>query len=213
VVLVHFGEGTTSRGDVHEAMNMAAVMKLPVVFICNNNGYAYSTPTMEQFLVEELSVRGVAYGMPGVTLDGNDVLAVYQGVRHAIDRARNGEGPTFIEAKTFRLAGHSAHDAAEYVPREVMERETKKDPIPRFELSLLRSRVVTHRDLQNLEKKIDDEIADAIAYAESSPAPEGSTALEGTLCGPNCWWNKPIYRDEQTLASGAGPSPRELQAR
>jgi TPP-dependent pyruvate/acetoin dehydrogenase alpha subunit len=203
VALVHFGEGTTSRGDVHEAMNMAAVMKLPVVFICNNNGYAYSTPATQQFLVDKLSVRGPAYGMVGLTVDGNDVLAVYQAVWHAIAHARKGLGPTFIECKTFRLTGHSAHDAAEYVPREVMEREAKNDPIPRYELNLLAGRVVTHHDLQGLEQKIRDEIDDAVAYAESSPEPEGSTAVEGVVCGADCWWKRPIDHQGQRLPSAA----------
>jgi len=210
VALVHFGEGTTSRGDVHEAMNMAGVMKLPVVFICNNNGYAYSTPNTQQFLVKTLSVRGPAYGMPGVTVDGNDVLAVHETVRQAIARAREGEGPTFIECRTFRLTGHSAHDAAEYVPPEVMEREAKKDPIPRFELTLLRSHVLTHYELQDLERRIRGEVDDAVAYAESKPELEGATAVEGVLCGPDCWWKKPICHDEEALAAAAWPSAREL---
>jgi acetoin:2,6-dichlorophenolindophenol oxidoreductase subunit alpha len=201
VVLVHFGEGTTSRGDVHEAMNMAAVMKLPVVFICNNNGYAYSTPTTQQFLVDKLSVRGPAYGMEGFTVDGNDVLQVYEGVWQAITRARKNDGPTFIECQTFRLTGHSAHDGAEYVPREVMERQAKNDPIPRFELGLLGSRILTHHDVREMEEKIRGEIDDAVAYAESSPEPEGPTAVEGVLCGPDCWWKRPIDRDEEGLAA------------
>src|SRR5439155_1231655 len=100
------------RGDVNEAMNYAAVMKLPVIFISNNNAYAYSTPTKLQYAVKDLSVRGPAYGMPGVTIDGNDVLAVYATVAKAIALARSGGGPTFIECKTFRMTGHSAHDAA-----------------------------------------------------------------------------------------------------
>src|SRR5205809_450704 len=129
VALVHFGEGTTSRGDVHEAMNWAAVMKLPVIFIRNNNAYAYSTPTKLQYAVKDLSVRGPAYGMPGVTIDGNDVLAVYATVAKAIALARSGGGPSFIESKTFRMTGHSAHDAAEYVPKELLEKEAKRDPI------------------------------------------------------------------------------------
>src|SRR5947207_1309755 len=137
VVLVHFGEGTSSRGDVHEAMNMAAVMKLPVIFICNNNAYAYSTPTSLQYAVKDLSVRGPAYGMPGVTIDGNDVLQVHATVKEAIERGRAEEGPSFIECRTFRMTGHSAHDAAEYVPKELMEREAKNDPLPRFEQVLL----------------------------------------------------------------------------
>jgi TPP-dependent pyruvate/acetoin dehydrogenase alpha subunit len=192
VVLVHFGEGATSRGDVHEAMNMAAVMKLPVVFICNNNGYAYSTPATQQFLVKKLSVRGPAYGMAGVTVDGNNVLAVYKAVWRAIARARMGLGPTFVECKTFRLTGHSAHDAAEYIPREVREQEARKDPIPRFEVRLLAQHVVTRKDIQELDLRIHREIDDAVAYAESSPLPEGSTAVEGVCCGPDCWWKKPM---------------------
>jgi len=141
--------------------------------------------------------------MVGVSVDGNDVLEVYEAVWHAIARARKGVGPTFIECKTFRLAGHSAHDAAEYVPREVMEREAKNDPIPRFELSLLASRVVTHHDVQGLEQKIRDEIDDAVAYAGSSPEPEGSDAVEGVLCGANCWWKRPIDHGEEGLAAAA----------
>ncbi len=190
VVLVHFGEGTTSRGDVHEAMNWAAVMKLPVVFICNNNAYAYSTPNERQFKVKELSVRGPAYGMPGTTTDGNDVRAVHATVGQAITRARKSGGPTFIECKTFRMTGHSAHDEAEYVPAELFEKWTQKDPIPRFEKFLMSRRWITRERLRELEETIRKEIDDAVAYAEASPLPEGATALEGVYCGPECWWEK-----------------------
>ncbi len=190
VALVHFGEGTTSRGDVHEAMNLAAVMKLPVIFICNNNAYAYSTPTELQYAIPKLSARAAAYGMPGVTIDGNDVLAVYATVKEAIERARRGAGPSFIECKTFRLTGHSAHDAAEYVPKELLDREAKNDPIPRFEKLLLDRRIITRERLKELGQTIQKEIDDAVAYAESSPMPEGATAVEGVYCGPNCWWTR-----------------------
>lgn len=192
VTLVHFGEGTTSRGDVHEAMNLAAVMKLPVIFICNNNAYAYSTPTQLQYAVKDLSVRGPAYGMPGVTIDGNDVLAVYAATKQAIERGRGGGGPSFMECKTFRLTGHSAHDAAEYVPAELLERESRKDPIPRFEKLLLRQRIITEQRLKELQQAIQKEIDDAVAYAEASPMPEGSTAVEGVYCKSDCWWKRPI---------------------
>ncbi len=190
VALVHFGEGTASRGDVHEAMNLAAVMKLPVIFICNNNAYAYSTPTELQYAIPKLSARAAAYGMPGVTIDGNDVLAVYATVKGAIERARRGAGPSFIECKTFRLTGHSAHDAAEYVPKELLDREAKNDPIPRFEKLLLDRRIITRERLKELGQTIQKEIDDAVAYAESSPMPEGATAVEGVYCGPNCWWTR-----------------------
>jgi TPP-dependent pyruvate/acetoin dehydrogenase alpha subunit len=188
VTLVHFGEGTTSRGDVHEAMNMAAVWKLPVIFICNNNGYAYSTPTRQQFAVKDLSVRGPAYGMPGVTTDGNDVLAVHETVRAAIERARAGEGPAFIECKTFRMTGHSAHDAAEYVPKELFEAATQNDPVTRFERLLLADGVISGAHVQQIEERITREIDDAVAFAEASPMPDGPEAVEGVYCEEQCYW-------------------------
>jgi TPP-dependent pyruvate/acetoin dehydrogenase alpha subunit len=192
VVLVHFGEGTTSRGDVHEAMNLAAVMKLPVIFICNNNAYAYSTPTKLQYAVKDLSVRGPAYGMPGVSIDGNDVLAVHAATGEAIERARQGGGPSLIVCRTFRLTGHSAHDAAEYVPKQLLQKEARKDPIPRFEKFLLARRITTRERLEELERTIQREIDDAVAFAEASPMPQGTTALEGVYCGSECWWEKSI---------------------
>jgi pyruvate dehydrogenase E1 component alpha subunit len=194
VTLVYFGEGTTSRGDVHEAMNMAAVWKLPVIFICNNNAYAYSTPTERQYTVKDLSMRGPAYGMPGVTIDGNDVLAVYETARKAIERARADQGPSFIECKTFRLTGHSAHDDADYVPKELFEAAKKKDPLPRFENWLLERRIVTPKQIQKLDAGIKGELADAVAFAESSPMPVGHEAAEGVYCGEECWWKTDVVR-------------------
>ena len=188
VTLVHFGEGTTSRGDVHEAMNMAAVWKLPVIFICNNNAYAYSTPTRQQYAVEDLSVRGPAYGMPGATIDGNEVLAVYEAVRVAVKRARSGSGPSFIECKTFRMTGHSAHDAAEYVPKELLEAAVKNDPVTRFEKLLLEDEVITATRLRSMEDQIRREIDEAVAFAGASPMPEGAEAIEGVYCEEHCYW-------------------------
>jgi len=190
VVVVFFGEGTSSEGDVHEAMNLAAVMKLPVIFICNNNQYAYSTPTEKQFAVKSLAVRGPAYGMPGEAVDGNDVLAVYDAVRRALVRARAGAGPSLLECKTFRMTGHSAHDAAEYVPEKLREAWAKKDPLKRFENFLLAEQVLTRQRLEELDRNIQQELDEALAQAESRPLPEGSTAVEGVYCGPECWWQK-----------------------
>jgi pyruvate dehydrogenase E1 component alpha subunit len=190
VVLVHFGEGTSSVGDVHEAMNLAAVMKLPVIFICNNNQYAYSTPTEKQFAIKSLAARGPAYGMPGQSVDGTEVLAVYEAVGRAIARARAGGGPSFLEFQTFRMAGHSAHDAAEYVPEGLLRVGAQKDPIQRFEKFLVARKVLTARQIRELEHAVSQEIDAAIAEAEARPFPEGATALEGVYCGPNCWWQK-----------------------
>lgn len=198
VTLVHFGEGTSSRGDVHEAMNMAAVWKLPLIFICNNNAYAYSTPTDMQYAVKDLSVRGPAYGMPGETVDGNDVLAVHETARKAIARARSGDGPTFIECKTFRMTGHSAHDDASYVPQQLLEAAAKKDPVSRFETLLLARKVTTAEQIRQLDDEIKREVDDAVAFAESSPMPEGHEAIEGVYCEENCWW---------TVGSGSHDDP------
>jgi TPP-dependent pyruvate/acetoin dehydrogenase alpha subunit len=201
VAVVTFGEGTTSRGDVHEAMNMASVMNLPVIFVCNNNGYAYSTHTSKQYAVKNLSVRGVAYNMPGVTVDGTDVLVVHAAAAKAISRARAGNGPSFIECKTYRLTGHSAHDMAEYVPDKVLKEGAKKDPIARLEKQVLAKRLMTRAALHAMEEKIRAEIDDAIVKAEASPLPEGASALEGVYCGPDCWWER----------SSAVPGPASVE--
>lgn len=205
VVLVHFGEGSTSRGDVHEAMNWAGVEKLPVIFICNNNSYAYSTPAEKQYAVKNLSVRGPAYGMPGITADGTDVITVYQTVRKAIVRARRGQGPSFLEFKTFRMTGHSAHDAAEYVPEKIKKQGRRKDPVRGFEKFLLGRRLITRERIQQLEEAIRKEIDDAVTYAEASPLPEGSTALEGVYCQADCWWEKALSVVPAPPAFNNGP--------
>jgi TPP-dependent pyruvate/acetoin dehydrogenase alpha subunit len=188
VALVHFGEGTTSRGDIHEAMNMAAVMKLPVIFICNNNAYAYSTPTDKQYAVKDLAVRAVAYGMPGIKVDGNDVLAVYSVVGKTILRARSGSGPSFVECKTFRMTGHSAHDAAEYVPEKLFTQWKKKDPIARLERVLLAGKILNREQIDRLDEEVRKQVDDAIAYAESRPFPEGEATQKGVYCDDDCWW-------------------------
>ncbi len=190
VALVHFGEGTTSLGDVHEAMNFAAVMKLPVIFICNNNQYAYSTPTDMQYAVKSLAVRGPAYGMPGEQVDGCDVLAVYDAVGRAIARARAGKGPSFLECVSFRMTGHSAHDAAEYVPEKLKLAWAKKDPILRLEKHLLAKKILTRKQIDEVDRQVRDEIDAAIANAEARPFPRGEDAVEGVYCEPNCWWKR-----------------------
>src|SRR6266581_2958457 len=128
-----FGEGAASRGDWHEGVNFATVLKLPVVFICNNNQYAYSTHVSRQMKVERVSDRARGYGMPGESKDGNDLLAVYDAVGRAVERARRGGGPTLLEFLTFRMTGHSAHDDAGYVPKRLFEEWSRKDPILRLE--------------------------------------------------------------------------------
>jgi TPP-dependent pyruvate/acetoin dehydrogenase alpha subunit len=190
VALVHFGEGSTSLGDAHEAMNFAAVMRLPVIFICNNNQYAYSTPAKRQYAVKSLAARGPAYGMPGESVDGTDVLAVYDAVVRAMRRARAGKGPSFLECVTLRMTGHSAHDAAEYVPEKLKQAWAKKDPLQRLEKLLRARKFLTRQQIADLDKQITQEIDRAVAEAEARPVPRGEEAVEGVYCEADCWWQR-----------------------
>ena len=132
VALTWFGDGSTSRGDWHEAMNWAGVQRLPVIFVLENNQYAYSTPLDQQFAVDPVE-RAAAYGFPGLSVDGNDVEAMFEATRAARERALAGEGPTMIEAVTMRMHGHAAHDDMRYVPKEMVEEWATRDPIERQE--------------------------------------------------------------------------------
>src|SRR6516164_729760 len=177
VALCFFGDGATSRGDWHEGINMASVFKVPVVFICNNNQYAYSTPLERQMAVENVADRADAYGMPGEIVDGNDILAVWDASTRAIERARAGDGPTLIECKTFRMTGHSAHDDAGYVPPELFEFWEERDPIHRFERFLTDRGLTTPSTIEEMQHRINLEIDDAIQAAEKEPFPEPEDCL------------------------------------
>src|SRR5881296_559939 len=174
-----FGEGATSRGDWHEGLNFAAVMRLPVVFICNNNQYAYSTHVSRQMKVERVSDRARGYGMPGESQDGNDVRVVYDAVGRGVDRARRGDGPTLLEFLTFRMTGHSAHDDAGYVPKRLFEEWERKDPIRRCEDDLRGRRLVDEGALQAMESRIEGELDDAVVRAEGQPYPDPEECLTG----------------------------------
>jgi len=179
VAFCFFGDGAASRGDWHEGVNMASVMRLPVVFICNNNQYAYSTPVSRQMAIERFSDRAGAYGIPGETVDGNDVLLVHEAVGRAVRRARQGDGPMLLEFVTFRMTGHSAHDDAGYVPRKLLEEWSRRDPIDRLGAALRRRGLVDDAALRDMEKRIESELDEAVAWAESQPWPEGAETLEG----------------------------------
>ncbi len=193
VAVVHFGEGTSSRGDVHEGMNFAAVLNLPVIFICNNNAYAYSTPSENQYRLKDLAERGAAYGMPGVSVDGNDARVIYGEVGKAMARGRANEGPSFIVCNTFRMSGHSAHDAAGYVPRELLKEWEKRDPIVRLEENLIRENIMSPGGVEELNSQVLKEVDEAVAFAESSPMPPSASAPEGVFCGEDCWWERPFH--------------------
>ena len=179
VAMTWFGDGATSRGDFHEGINLAAVLRLPAVFVCNNNQYAYSTPLNRQTLVPDIALRAAGYGIPGATVDGTDVLAVHRAARDAVARARRGEGPTLLECKTMRMRGHSEHDDASYVPRELLEAWRGKDPIQRLEARLRQAKILDDEGQTRMDKRLAEEIAAAVAWAEASPLPEGKDVEQG----------------------------------
>ncbi|MSO23752.1 MAG: thiamine pyrophosphate-dependent dehydrogenase E1 component subunit alpha [Acidobacteria bacterium] len=185
VVLCYFGDGATSRGDWHEGLNLASVQKVPVVYICNNNNYAYSTPLEKQMAVKDIALRAAAYAMPGVTVDGNDVIEVFKATQEAIRLARQGGGPSLIECKTFRMTGHSAHDDVKYVPKELFAEWEKKDPILRLETSLLRQKIVSEDAVKKLAARIAREVDEALAIAENDPFPDPAETLEGVYADQN----------------------------
>ena len=179
VVFSYFGDGATSRGDWHEGVNFAAVQKLPVVYLCNNNQYAYSTPLNRQMAVENVADRMPGYGIPAETIDGNDVLLVYQATRRAVAHARAGRGPYMIECKTFRMTGHSAHDPAEYVPRSLFEEWSKRDPILMLQKNMVERTWATEVDFKQLHARILAEVDEAVEWAEQSPYPDPATLRDG----------------------------------
>ncbi len=181
IVATNTGDGGTSRGDFHEALNFASVRRLPVVFFCNNNQYAYSTPLHHQMAITDVVDRAKAYAIPGEIVDGNDVASIYLTAQRAFQRARSGEGPTFIECKTMRMHGHSEHDSAKYVPRELLEEWKKKDPILNAERSLKQLGYADESDFLDIHMRVEKEIEAALEFAEQSPLPEGPEALEGVF--------------------------------
>lgn len=170
VVVVSFlGEGAINQGGVHEAMNLAAVWKLPIVFVCENNKYAVSTPIDETSRITDLSKRAESYSISGITIDGNDVIEVYRTAQNAVKRARNDGGPTFIECKTYRHKGHSRSDPAIYRTQEELNSWLKKDPIPRLKSYMLDKNLIEERQLKDVEQQVENEIGEAIEFAQKSP--------------------------------------------
>lgn len=179
VGMVYIGDGATSTGAFHEAANFAAVQNLPLVIIGENNGYAYTTPTTKQMRILNLADRAKAYGMPSEIVDGNDVLAVYGSAKRAVDRARDGGGPSFIECKTFRMRGHAAHDNQSYVAKATLEQWRKRDPIAHFEKELKDKKIANSGESQQVTHKVDSLLDEDLAWAESQPPPVPEDALGG----------------------------------
>jgi TPP-dependent pyruvate/acetoin dehydrogenase alpha subunit len=179
-----FGEGASARGDCHEAMNLAAVRRLPVVFVCDNNQWAYSTPTHLEYAVEHVADRAQAYGFEGVVVDGTDAVAVYREARRAIEKARDGGGPTLIECLTLRMEGHAVHDDAFYVPREMFEEWAKRDPIERLRSWLRDNASLTDEEEDEITAGVKKLLNDAIARADESPLPDQSEVTHGVYASP-----------------------------
>ncbi|HLT57506.1 MAG: pyruvate dehydrogenase (acetyl-transferring) E1 component subunit alpha [Limnochordales bacterium] len=179
VVLCFFGDGAVAQGAFHEAVNFAAVFQLPVVYLCENNQYAMSMPVRRGLGNPDIAARAAAYGIPGKTVDGNDVLAVYAAVREAVDRARSGGGPTLLEARTYRWRGHSKSDANRYRTREEIEAWKQRCPIRRFEEQLVAAGVLSAADVERIAQEVREEIQAAIEFAEQQPDPDVSALAEG----------------------------------
>lgn len=176
---VTFGEGSSNQGDFHEGANYAAVHKLPVIFMCENNKYAISVPYEKQVACEKISDRALGYGMPGITIDGNDPLEVYAAVKEAADRGRRGEGPTLVEAISYRLTPHSSDDDDRaYRERDEVDAAKAKDPIISFAAYLKEAGVLTDEKEKEINDKIAKEVNDATEYAENAPYADAESAMK-----------------------------------
>ncbi len=177
VVIAYFGEGASNTGDFHEALNFAGVQQLPVVFICENNQYAYSVPREKGIAIDDVADRAHGYGFDGVAINGNDVLAVYQATLGAIGRARRGEGSTLIECKTYRWHGHSEHDKAFYRSDEELAMWKSRDPIPTFTTYLRARHVLDDERLKDVEARVASTIDEAVEFATNAPDPAPEDAV------------------------------------
>src|SRR5205814_4878046 len=181
VAVSWFGEGAAARGDTHEGMNLAGVRRLPVVFVCDNNQWAYSTPTYLGYATEHVADRAQAYGFEGVVVDGTDVLAVYRETKRAIEKARAGGGPTLVECQTLRMEGHAVHDDAFYVPRELFEEWARVDPIERYRTWLYENADLSEEEESEITSDVKRLLNEAIRRAEESPLPDPATVTDGVF--------------------------------
>ena len=179
VVLCFFGDGASNNGVFHEALNMTAIFKLPVVYICENNLYAISMCSLDSVACEDIGKRACAYGIPGHIIEGSDPVEVYNTVKKAVKHARDGKGPSLIEAKTYRFYGHHPNDPAEYRTKEEAEYYKKeKDPLINFKKTMVKEKVLTKKEIEKMEKNIIDEVENAVDFAHESPEPELAVFLE-----------------------------------
>jgi TPP-dependent pyruvate/acetoin dehydrogenase alpha subunit len=192
-VMTYIGDGGQSTGVTYEGLNFAAVQNLGLVLFVENNLWGYSTPADMQFRVKDLAERAIAYGIPGVIVDGTDACQVYDAAHEACERARRGEGPTLIEAKMMRMKGHAIHDAAEYVPKPMFEYWRKRDPITRFENYLLNKKWLTPAENRELITGVDQQLEADREFAVNSPMPTPESAAGGVYCENGCHEIRPKY--------------------
>ena len=203
-VMTYIGDGGQSTGVTYEGLNFAAVQDLGLVLFVENNLWGYSTPADMQFRVKNLAERAIAYGIPGVIVDGTDACQVYDAAHEACERARRGEGPTLIEAKMMRMKGHAIHDAAEYVPKPLFDYWRKRDPIARFEKYLLSKKWLTSQENENLIADVERELEADRDFAVASPMPTPESAAGGVYCDSGCHEIKPKYGEPKVKAGKAG---------
>jgi len=211
--MTYIGDGGQSTGIFHESLNLAAVWKLGLVLIVENNLWGYSTPAEHQFAIKDLAQRAIAYGIPGVIVDGTDACQVYDAAHEACERARRGEGPTLIEAKMMRMKGHAIHDAAQYVPRPLLEYWHKRDPITRFENYVARvKKWLTSAENDALIDSVEKQLETERNFAEASPMPSPEGAAGGVYCDGTCHKITPKYRLTGRVAKAAAAEPKESAA-
>ena len=177
VCVCFFGDGSTNQGTFHESLNMASIWKLPVIFVCENNHYGISMSQDRHQAIKDVADRGAAYNIPGIAVDGNDPMAVYEAASEAVARARAGKGPTLLECKTYRQHGHFEGDPAIYKPKEEQAAWLEKDPMPRYANFLVENGVMTREEVDAVDAQVAKEIEDAIAFADAQPLPDVETAV------------------------------------
>jgi TPP-dependent pyruvate/acetoin dehydrogenase alpha subunit len=199
VAMAICGDGSTSNGRWHEALNVSAIHRLPVVWVVNNNQYAYSTPNPLELPVPTIAERAAAYGMPGVRVDAQDVLDVYRVAREAVERARSGGGPSLIESVSLRWRGHAGHDPAKYVPKELLEEfMERKDPVKRFQQLLAEKGVVDDEEIKRVQERVEQDFQSGYEFAQASPLPVGEEVTKGL------WVEDGYWRSEPSREGGTG---------
>jgi TPP-dependent pyruvate/acetoin dehydrogenase alpha subunit len=212
-VMTYIGDGGQSTGVTYEGINFAAVQDLGLVLIVESNLWAYSTPSEMQYRVQDLAERAIAYGIPGVIVDGTDACQVYDAAREATERAHRGKGPTLIEAKMMRMKGHAIHDAADYVPKTMVEYWRKRDPIARFENYLVNvKKWLSPQEHQKLIAEVESYLENEREVAMNSPMPAPETAEGGVYCEGGCHEIKPKYGLPRTLAPKAAPARKKVES-